>query len=175
MSSDLEYIITTFYHRSRVRVVVVLSGLFIAALGRTASARPSAECSLQGQYLIFFPAEVADPIGSAAQAAGMAKRAKLLLDGIGEGWAHDHTQLLITSHVDAQEQRQARKDLGFDRAAMVRTELIQRGIDPLLIWTRSDGMQGAMLEDAKGTEAQNRFVSVVAPAAGTGCGGQPTE
>ena len=156
-------------------VVPILSGLLVMAMTGSTVASPSAECSLQGRYLIFFPAEAAEPAGSAAQAAGMAKRAKLLLDGIGEGWAHDHTQLLITSHVDAQEQRQARKDLGSDRAAMVRTELIKRGVDPLFIWTRSDGMQGAMLEDAKGSEAQNRFVSVVAPAARTGCDGQPTE
>ena len=156
-------------------MAIIPLGVLATGPDSPALAGASSGCSLQGKYLVFFPAEAADPVGPAAQAAGMAGRAKLLLDGIGKAWAHDHTQLLITSHVDAQELRKGPRDLGSDRAAMVRSELVQRGVDPLLVWTRSDGMQGVMLEDAKGAEVQNRFVSVVAPAAGDGCDGQPTE
>ena len=159
-------------HRSTRRLAACLAVLVMLAPGPQAAAATTTAataCDLQGQYLIFFGPGVSDPVSGTTQPKGMAVRASALIAGIADGWQHNRSPLLIAGHVDAQELKSSAPNLAQSRADAVRHALVKAGVDPDALWVRADGMHGAMLPDASGSEIQNRFVAVTAPEATSDC------
>ena len=158
--------------RSTRQLAACLGVLLMLAPGPQAAAATTTAgtaCDLQGQYLIFFGTGVSDPVNGTTQPKGMAARASALIAGIADGWQHNRSPLLIAGHVDAQELKSSAPNLAQSRADAVRHALVKAGVDPDALWVRADGMHGAMLPDASGSEIQNRFVAVTAPEATSDC------
>ena len=150
-------------------VFVALLACAPAARAADTAARTDMACDLQGQYFVFFETGVVDPEDATVQPKSMAAHASALIAAIADAWQHNRGPLLIAGHVDRQEQKSSAQTLAQSRAYAVRQALVNAGVDPDALWVRTDGMHGAMLPDAPGSEIQNRFVAVTAPEATSGC------
>ena len=147
---------------------VWIVGLLFTGLTASAAAAP---CTLQPQYLFFFAANQVNPTALEPHQVTQQNRGQLLIDAITDGWKANPGPLVITGHSDEAEARTV-PHLDAARADAMRAALVRMGVDPSAITVQADGFNHPMVP-AIGSEAQNRYVTIVVPEAGVGCASTP--